>query len=218
MTLRLNVLAAAASLALAGAPAMAGMINFDTLSLADYGDISSTHADHGAGGEGDARVGVKYLGGVGCVATNHLDFWNSGYGSLTKVAFAPTTGCTARIELTADAGWLIDSLSFKLAGYPQADLSASQVIAGIPGVDVDFGSPTILGAASGPGFSSFSVVNNAGGSSAYIQWGVNWNIGIDDIQFNLIPADPGHNVPEPGTLALAGLASLLALSRRRRRG
>lgn len=218
MTLRLNVLAAAASLALAGTSAVAGMINFDTLSLADYGDISSTHADHGAGGEGDARVGVKYFGGVGCSApTNHLDFWNNDYGSLTKVAFAPTNGCTARIELTADAGWLIDSLSFKLAGYFHSDLPARQVIAGIPGVDVDFGSPTILGSASGPGFSLFSVTNNAGGSSAYIQWGVNWNIGIDDIQFNLI-ADPGNSVPEPGTLALAGLASLLALSRRRRRG
>ena len=52
----------------------AGVINFDDLNIENFDPISATYADHGAGGQGDARVGVTYSGSGG--ADNHLLFWN----------------------------------------------------------------------------------------------------------------------------------------------
>ena len=81
----------------------------------------------------------------------------------------------------------------------------------------DFGPMTIFGA--GP---SHSVVipTLAPQKMIRIQWGDNWNTGIDNIHFTQVlgaGAQPQH-VPEPGLLALLAAASIpAALALRRKR-
>ncbi len=199
---------------LAGAQvANAGVINFDDLVLADYGDIATNYADHGLGGNGDSRVGVSYSGSNG--ATNQLDFWNSAYGDLSKVAFTPLNGTNAKISLVADSGWLIKSISFDLAGWPNADLRAQlDVILGGSSISGTF---PIDGAIDGGAEHSSFSLSNGGAQSASIEWGTDWNVGIDNIVFEVI-ADPNNQaVPEPHTPALIGAAlGALALLRRRK--
>ena len=190
--------------------AVAGTINFDDLALGNFDDIPSNYADHGSGGNGDARVGVSYSGADG--TTNHLDFWTDLYGDLTKVAFTPTDGTVARITLTADPGWLISRISFDLAGWPDADLRASGSY-GIGSFFDVFTDLLIEGDLNGPRRSQFSYTLAGGGQSAFMSWGTDWNVGIDNISFDVI-ADT-NAVPLPGTLASAGLA-LLGLALRRR--
>lgn len=200
---------------LAGAQAAnAGIINFDDLVLADYDDIASNYADHGLGGNGDSRVGVSYSGSNG--ATNHLDFWNSDYGDLSKVAFTPANGTNAKITLVADAGWLIKSLSFDLAGWFRTDLRA-QLDAILGGASLSGVFPIEGAVDGGPEHSPFGLTYLAGAQSASIEWGTDWNVGIDNIVFEVI-ADPNvGRVPEPFTPALIGAAlGAMALLRRRK--
>ena len=71
------LLATAAQLAAAGA--------------SDVDDpISATYADHGTGGNGDAREGVRYIGSGG--ADKHLWFRNDLCGNLLEVALTPADG------------------------------------------------------------------------------------------------------------------------------
>lgn len=204
-----------ASLLLAGASSLAnaGTIDFDNLSLADWAVIPSNYGDHGAGGAGDARVGVSYSGSSG--VTNHLLFWNNDYGDLSKVAFTPTNGTLARISFTADPGWLISSVFFELAGWPNVDLPAQTIVAGIGPVTGTFSPTTVQGDSNGAGHSGFGL-GTPGASTAYIEWGTDWNIGIDNISFDVI-RDPAAPVPEPGSLALLATALGLAAAGQRRR-
>jgi hypothetical protein len=100
--------------------AIAGTINFDDLVLIDFDDIPVNYGDHGLDGNGDSRIGVACSGSDG--TTTHLDFWNSNYGNLSKVAYTPDDGTNAKITLTADFGGLIQSVSFDMAGWPNADV------------------------------------------------------------------------------------------------
>lgn len=205
-------------LVLAGAAQMchAGVINFDDLSLTNFDLIASNYADHGLNGNGDARVGVSYSGSNG--VDSHLLFWNDLYGNLLKVALTPTDGTNAQITLKADAGWLIQSISFDLAAWPMIELPdwpavdlLADVFYALDAVSVDAPDTTILGKTA-PHVSHFALSNNAGAQVATMRWGTDWDVGIDNINFTLI-RDPGMPVPEPGTLALAALALLVAQRR-----
>ncbi|MBK7899602.1 MAG: PEP-CTERM sorting domain-containing protein [Azonexus sp.] len=193
--------------------AQAGVINFDNLSLNDFDDIATNYGSHGAGGAGDSRVGVSYSGSNS--TTTHLDFWNNNYGDLSKVAFSPSDGTLARISFTSNAGWLISSIRFDLAGWFDQDRAARTVVYNIGGNTVTLIDEPIEGDFTGNRHSSFSLSDM--GSTAYIEWGNDWNIGIDNIEFTVV-ADPNFNgrAPEPAGLALLGSAlGLLALQRRR---
>lgn len=196
----------------------AGVINFDDLNIENFDPISATYADHGAGGQGDARVGIKYSGSGG--ADNHLLFWNDLYGSLLKVALTPTDGTTAQITLTADPGWLIQSIGFDLAAWPMIELPfwpavdiMADVFYALDGVSVDAPGTLVLGK-SAPHLNHFALSHPTGASVATMRWGTDWDVGIDNIHFTVVR---DHHVPLPSTLALAGLALLpLVLGRRKR--
>jgi hypothetical protein len=208
---RTTALLLAAALLAAASPASAAVINFDSLTLGDYDDIPTNHGSRGAGGEGDPNVAVSYSGANG--TTTHLDFWNNNYGDLRKVAFSPSNGTNARIDLLADPGWLIKSLSFDIAGYREADRSIRTLIFGVGGVTASGSGDLIKGA--GPSHSTYSIANKDDVRSAFIEWGTDWNIGIDNITFEVVRAQ--RPVPEPTSLALLmGAAGLAAIRRRRR--
>lgn len=154
----------------------------------------------------------NYSGGDG--ANNHLLFWNADHGDLSKVAFTTANGTSARVTLTAGPGWVITSLSFDMAGWSHADIGARVLRIGFGALD-DLAGTTIQGDGNGPQRGSFSYSSSAGETSTFIEWGTNWNIGIDNIVFTVARAASG-NVPEPLSLALAAAAlGLMGLARRR---
>jgi hypothetical protein len=195
----------------------AGVINFDDLNLENLDPISATYADHGAGGQGDARVGVQYSGSGG--ADNHLLFWNDLFGPLLKVALTPTDGTMAQITLTADPGWLIQSIGFDLAAWPMIELEfwpavdiMADVFYALDDVSVDAPGTLVLGK-SAPHFNHFALSHPNGAAVATMRWGTDWDVGIDNIHFTVVR---DNRVPLPSTLALASLALLLVLGWRKR--
>lgn len=199
--------------------AQAGVINFDDLVHANFDPIAGNYADHGLNGNGDARVGVAYSGSDG--ADNHLLFWNDLYGPLLKVALTPTDGTSARITLSADPGWLIQSIAFDLAAWPMIDLAfwpAVDILADVHytlgGLVVDAPGTLVLGKTA-PHLNHFALSDPTGAAQATIRWGTDYDVGIDNIHFSVV-RDPAVPLPAPGTLPLLGLAGAALLARRRR--
>jgi len=197
--------------------AQAAVINFDDLVLPDYGDVPSGYGS-------TASIGVSYRtlsADAQTVSTNNLELWNSGYGNLSKVAFATSDGLVAEITFTALIGGEQVTLnSFDMAGYFTVNRTNDffRILNGSGTVLLDYvanngGNPvTILGA--GPSHSTFSPAISA--SVLRLQWGHDWNIGIDNINVTSAAIPTNGAVPEPGTFALVGVAVAgLALLRRR---
>ena len=149
-----------------------------------------------------AAVDVDFVG--------NYYFWDTGYNDLTNVAYG-TYGGTLIIDFIANPGYEVTLESFDLGNYLDfgdttqfhvydlADLVTP--LSSSTGITVDYSTTS---------HSSFTV----GLSSTVglrLQLGPDlYNIGIDNIEFS------STAVPEPGTLALAGLG-IAALGWRRRR-
>lgn len=182
------------------------ILNFDDLSLPDYGLIA---ADYGSHASGAPNVGVSYrtfIDATGTMDSNQLQFWNTNYGDLSKVAYANGNGFGAEIALTPDAGYSVTLASFNLAGYPRTNLVASFVRIVDTQDNILWSLPdnsTIIGA--GPSHSTFTP-NLTSTTTLRIQWGINWNIGIDNISYS--QAEAGI-VPEPTSLAMGSLAAAM---------
>ncbi|UJP03953.1 MAG: FxDxF family PEP-CTERM protein [Nitrosomonas sp.] len=215
---------------LLAASAHATVLTFDLdPGLPNYGDIPGTYGDN-VNAASDA-VG-SYLTGNGytpnvtteyrtwqistdTVAYNNLDFWATGYGDLTNVAFSVVSGDHfAEITLVPEPGWAIRLNSFDIGGYNVSDHPNSQVriLDGTSNtVLIDYSPLTILG--SGGTHSSFTPGLTYNGPLS-IRFGYNdWNVGIDNINFDQVTA-----VPEPETYAmlLAGLGLIGFMARRRK--
>lgn len=155
-------------------------LDFQSLSLLDCGIIPSNYGSNLT----PNLTGIAYRTftvAIDATLTNYLEFWNTGYGDLTKVAFASSNGYAVRL------------ISFDIAGWPTTDRTNTHM--------------RLLDAAGA------TLVNYAAAGSIRIQWGNDWNVGIDNIQFHVVP------IPEPPAwmlLALGGTAGAWWLRRRRR--
>lgn len=190
-------------------------LDFQNLSLLDYGIIP---ADYGSNLTANL-AGISYRTFAvanNTTLTNYLDFWNTGYGDLSKVAFASSNGYGAEISITAASGYAVHLIAFDMAGWPNTDRTNSHMrlldAAGNTLLNYAAQGPvTIQGDANGPQHSSFAP-NLVAAGTLRIQWGVDWNVGIDNIQFQIVP------IPEPPAwilLALGGSAGAWWLRRRR---
>lgn len=205
---------------LIAAPAWSTTINFDDLTLNDYDDIPNTYGDNDIAG-GTSNIAIDYLTRSGVdnsILLNNLDFWNNGYGDLSKVAFSVYNGSYAEIVLKPEVGWAVNLISFDMAGWFETDRS-SGIFINYDATSLNL-STTVAG--SGPSHSSFAP-NVTYGGDVTIRWGADWNVGIDNISFRQIQCGPNvagcvpGQVPEPASLALLGigLASLGFMRRRR---
>lgn len=138
------------------------------------------------------------------------------YGDLTNVAYPAFDGGTAEITLTADPGFMVVLSSFDMAGWPTIDKTADvlEVFANLGSQIIQFTYVPFIEGDSG--HSSFSP-----GQAAYeliIRFGYDWNIGIDNINFDQRTTGVNPAVPEPATMLLfcTGLAGL-AVARRKKK-
>lgn len=220
MSYRVNVsLLAAAAASLSSATEL----TFSGMNLNNYDDILASYGDN-VTGPGSAPTGTYLMGAgwtpnitttmqsvtpAGAPADNHLDYWSTNYGDLVDVAFSPVSGNFAQITLIPDSGFYVNLISFDLAGYPQTNLQAERIRILDANGGVLWSAASLVVAGTGPTHSSYmpNIVSNG---PITIEWGTNWNIGIDNVSFTQ------RAVPEPTSMAALGLG-LAVMARRRRR-
>lgn len=220
--------------ALFAASAQATILTFDLdPAVGNYGDISGAYGDNvnaASDAVGSYSMGNGYTPNItteyrtwristDTVAYNNLDFWDFNYGDLVNVAFGVSSADHfAEITLVPEPGWAIRLNSFDLAGYSKIDHPNSQVRildAASEAVLIDYSPVTVLGAGGITGTHSTFTPSLTFAGPISIRFGYNdWNVGIDNINFDQVTA-----VPEPETYAmlLAGLGLLGFMARGRTR-
>lgn len=201
-------------------PAFAQVVlNFDDLSLVDYAPIP---ASYGAALDSNlADIHYRTFDpNTDVTLNNFVEFWNANYGDLSKVVYPEENGYAAEIALVPASGYGVKIVSFDLAGYSRTDLAASvlRIVDGSGSVLVDFVSLAqniAQGASDGTAHTTYTLNLSVPGT-AKIQWGTNWNIGLDNLVFETVTL---ASIPEPSTVALlaCGLALVVARAGARRR-
>jgi hypothetical protein len=152
----------------------------------------------------------------GTVASPSLAFWPDSYGNLTNVAFPiHWTGHYGEVTLIPDAGYAVRLNSFDLGGWDQTTYASQplRILDGAGNLLLDLGPTIVLGA---HGTHSHFAQDLTFAGTIRIQYGNNWNVGIDNIDFGQVSARAYYGLPVPSTLLLAG-ASLAGFGWMRRR-
>lgn len=189
------------------------ILNFDDLSLPDFGDIPASYGDGLDPNIPDLQYRT-FSAADGTTLTAQLDFWNNDYGDLTKIAFASSDGNVAEITFVPAPGYGVRLISFDMAGWlHQNRTNTIMRLVDVSGnVLLDFaalGPVLIQGDFSGPQHSTFTPDLTHFGT-VRLQWGTDWNIGLDNVRFQAV-------IPEPSTWTLLalGVATLTFAARRR---
>ncbi|MBS1717693.1 MAG: PEP-CTERM sorting domain-containing protein [Armatimonadetes bacterium] len=199
----------------------ATVLTFDDLSLTNYGAIPQYYGDNvtstNSGPSGSYLEGNGWTPDVttsydtvdGANSTGQMDFWDSGYGDLTNVVFPSVSTWNGMITLSPTNGKYVVLDSFDMAGWPFVDRycpvlrildgATHSVIVNLDG--------TLIAGANGHTHFSFGGFSSTTGYT--LEWGGDWNIGMDNISFH----ESDTAVPEPATMAALGMG-LLAIRRR----
>lgn len=186
---------------------------FEELSQA-YGDnVSSTENSAGSYLEGNGftpNVTVSYrtVDEEGNVVADSVFVESTGFGNLINATFPGQNNSFGEITLTPIAGYQVTLNSFDIAARTQVVLDALQVVGADDSVLWDSGADTV----------------SVGGSDQYtpaitsdealtLRWGSNWNIAIDNINFDQQPVSA---VPVPAAVWFLGSGLLALLGIRRR--
>ncbi len=185
----------AVALAFALNTAEATILTFDSLGgniPGTYGDNVSALCDgvgcYGRGNGFTPNITVEYRtlsvgGGSGGTLSNVLGFWPTNYGDLVNNAFPVNPTSTGEISLVPEPGRSIRLNSFDLAGWPNTSYSNQplRILDENYNVLMEF-SPFFV-----PGQGHATVTPNlTHGGILRIQFGNNWNVGIDNINFDQI--------------------------------
>lgn len=189
------------------------VLNFQDLTLLDYGIIPSTYGSNLTANLSSISYRTFTLG-TNVTLTNYLEFWNSGYGDLDKVAFASSNGYAAEVSINPAPGFGVRLVSFDLAGWPNLDrtLPNLRLLDSAGNVLLNYtanGPVAIQGDLVGARHTTFTP-NLVSNGAIRIQWGNDWDIGIDNIQFQIVP------IPEPPVWALLLLGGSVVAWRVRR--
>ena len=198
---------------------IAGLVPFDNIPTA-YGDnVTSTTMgpfSYGMGNGFTPNITVDYrtlnvgsIGTGGGTLHNNLDWWNFNYGDLVNVAYPVDPVSAGEISFVPEPGWAVRINSFDLAGWPDVDMPNQPllILDGAYNVLLSLGPILVQGDFAGPRHTTVTP-NLTFAGIVRIQFGNNWNVGIDNINFDQVPTGVGPAVPEPSGLALAGLGAL----------
>jgi hypothetical protein len=204
----------------------ATILTFDNLGIPDfsaipggYGDrvtgLSDAVGSYGMGNGFTPNITVDYRTlnpGNGSTLSSSLYVWTSGYGDLTRVGFGTQRLSMGEISLVADPGYSIRLNSFNLAGGSTTDYDFAhqpvRIVDGSYTALLDYTPANVLSGSSHstltPGLTQSGILR--------IQFGDNWNVGIDNIDFDQVAdpnsptsGDPAIPNPEPGSMILLGL-------------
>lgn len=139
-----------------------------------------------------------------------------------NVAFASAQGFVAQIAFAAAEGYEVTLKSFDVGSYfgGKPRRSTFSIFDDIWNVLWTTGETTV-----GGNFNSFTPDVTTTGT-LYLQWGTDWNVGLDNIVYSVAQTDivdppPPPNpsavpLPAAGWMMLGGLAGIAALRRRRK--
>ena len=210
---RFAVVAFAFSMVVFASPAKAIVMTFDIDGLNCWDNIPDTYGDnvtsqdmgafhYGLGNGFTPNVTVDYRtlqvgGGGGGTIVDHLKFWKTDYGDLVAIAAPQEPRSTAEISLVPQAGWGVCLNSFDLAGWLRADHLEQPLIV----YDQNYNVLLDLSGLTVSGSSHTNVEPNlVYAGTLHIQYGDNYNVGIDNLNFDQV------KVPEvSSTLGLLGL-------------
>lgn len=127
--------------------------------------------------------------------SSNLNFWGSGYSGLTGVAYANPNGRVAEISFIPEAGYGVRLNSFDLGTFISAiDNQPLAIYDGDYNLLANLGLTTITNASSltfSPNITHDGILR--------LQFGNNFNVGIDNINFDQIAnSQTSQPVPEPG--------------------
>jgi hypothetical protein len=147
-----------------------------------------------------------------------LCHWLAGYGDLTDVAYTcSSVAGVGEFTLTPVAGYQVTLHSFDVGEYQGRVAGNAEVRV----YGLDLGAPALFTATQALGAAGhWSLAPELTTTSGFnLQWGDNWDYGIDNISLTVAPI-AASAVPEPATVTLlgAGLVALGAGARRRRSG
>jgi MSHA biogenesis protein MshQ len=161
----------------------------------DYGDNVTTvgdgvgNYDEGNGFTPNVQASYRTLEDFGSSGQTEptLSYWDRNYGDLRDVAFASVNGDVAELTLQAEPGFEVVLNSFDMAGWNRADLTGEALrIYNGDYSTLLFEQAPFSADGDGPGNSgdSFNFSINVAASEVHIQWGRDWNIGIDNVNFD----------------------------------
>jgi hypothetical protein len=186
----------------------AGTVNYETISQ-NYGDSLSANLSY------RTLFGGNNWGSTATVLSNNGEYWATPNYSGDQAIYADVNGSKLEVRLDAAAGLKFTSIDFKFGSYPNSTLttnykvydSAWSLLASADGFSV-------LG--TGGALLSLALLNT---TSVIIQFGDNWNVGLNSVSYNVDEIGAVSQVPVPGALVLfgSGVAGLLGYGARRKK-
>jgi hypothetical protein len=199
VTARFVVVIPILAVALFAGTAQATILTFNNLGIGNFGDIPGTYGDnvsalsdavgsYGIGNGFTPNITVEYRtlsvgGGSGGTLFNDLDFWSTQYGDLLNVAYPVNPTSTGEISFVPEPGWSVLLNSFDLGGWPRQNKPNQPLLI----LDEDYNVIASFSPFFVPGQGHATVTPNiTRGGTLRIQFGDNWSVGIDNINFDQI--------------------------------
>lgn len=214
-TLKLAALACLLSPAIAAA--QVATMDFSTIVHNNFDPLSQSFGDRtGLNVSNATRVGFGNTAFNDC---GSLQLWLTGYSDLTSAVFPCQNGFVGELSFAPLANKQVTLQSLRLGSW----LSNTDGIGPARSISLQVynSSWTSLFSFVGTVTSGVDILPNITSSSTlYLQWGTDWNTGLNLVKTNISDvAPPTSSVPEPATVALmaSGLAALGVVARKRAR-
>ena len=214
------------ALAAAAAPAQGAVTTLDfsgNICGASGNGACSANSSLGQSYGDSAQIDVAYRSvnaTTNVVYEGFLKYWTGGYGDLNGVVWGGDGRTFSEIAFTPTAGYEVSLLSFDFATYQGRHDSVPIKILSGDGATTIFDSTLTT---DWPTHNSLAVNSAYFADGIILRWGPNgYDVGLDNIRFDVRAIDSGSAVPEPATWAMMiagfGLAGGAIRTRRRLAG